>query len=390
VVRVEVLTLGSLVVRVDGAPIAFNPKPSATLLHLAAVAPGEWLSTGEMRQKCKVDSPTDRSDSAMVHRIGNLRDGGVKIDTGPRGSKAYRLNTESCQVDAWDFIAGVEAGAPLDDLTRLWRHGPDEHLRRVLPGTALDAALEKLTVRIAGLDDTAAAAHQDLSRFVALFPDERRLDRVRRQGNRRRRHLLVVEDHPQQRKTICNRLEPRYRCTPIGSMEEWDEFKRDLSRFDGVDGALVDLHLTEGLDDQQGMQIVEFLRDFTEVAVALVTAKAVERSDYLRQETREEFRLVDIVDKQQDDWWRPLGIAAGLLVGTEYPQRQHRLRTWLRTAWRERRRRAERAEPGSIAERERKQDHQQYVEANNAIELKPIDEAERIVKELCRRWARRR
>lgn len=384
------MTLGPLVVRVGGAPAGFNVRPAATLLHLASLAPGEWLSIGEMLEKCKVEGPAGLSESAMVQRIRSLRDAGVEIDTGRRGSKAYRLNAESCQVDAWDFIAGVGSGEPLDELTRRWRGAPDEHLRRVLPGTRLGTALDELMIRIGGLDEAEAAEHADLDRFVALFPDERRLDRVRHQGDRRRRHLLVVEDNPQQRQTICNRLEPRYRCTPLASMDEWNDFRRDLSRFDGVDGALVDLHLTERLDDKQGMEIVEFLRDFTEVPVALVTAKAIERSDYLREETREEFRLVDIVDKQQEDWWHPLGIAAGLLVGTEYPQRQRRLRTWLKTAWREKQRGAARAEPGSVAAAELAQARKEYGTAIAAVEASPIEEAHRMVLDFCARWAPRR
>ncbi|MET7747656.1 hypothetical protein [Micromonospora sp. NPDC005367] len=383
--RLEILVLGPVVLRRGGAKTAvLDGKPAEALLALVTARDG-WVYTWQAVRTWRPPSGRGQLTESAVHqRMRKLREYGVPIETGPRNSGRYRLIPERCRVDAWDFVTGVQAGADIDGLTRMWRQAPSPGMLDTLLRGAVGEARRKLIERIAGLDDPAQDRLADLDRFTAIFPDDRGVDRIRRHGPRRRKRLLVVEDDPDMLEEICGRLEPTYRCVRVQSIEEWQAL-RDRG-LDGIDGALVDLHLTPDRDDKRGQDIVSYLCNATEIPAALVTANAPDRSTYGSVAHCKEFRLVDIVDKQQRDWWEPLQRTVRFLVSDAEADRQHRLKTWLEHALRTRERANASVAPGSVGARQMQDCRVAYGEVNQAILLEPIEDAARKVDEFCRLW----
>ncbi|MFI7609205.1 hypothetical protein ACIBTV_29400 [Micromonospora sp. NPDC049366] len=384
--QLEILVLGPVVLRQGRAETAIQDgKPAEALLALVSARGEGWVYTRQAVRTWRPPSGRDQLTESAVHqRMRKLREYGVPVETGPRNSGRYRLTPGSCRVDAWDFVAGVQAGADIDELTRMWRQPPSPRILDLLLGSAVGDARRKLIERIAGLDDVAQDHLADLDRFTAIFPDDRSVDRIRRHGPRRRKRLLVVEDDPDMLEEICGRLEPTYRCVRIQSIEEWQAL-RDRG-LDGIDGALVDLHLTPDRDDKRGQDIVSYLCKETEIPAALVTANAPDRSAYGSAAHRKEFRLVDIVDKQQRDWWEPLQRAVRFLVSDAEDDRRHRLETWLEHAFRTVERANASVAPGSVGALQMQDCRVAYGDVIRAIRVEPIEDAASKVDEFCRRW----
>ncbi|QLQ39475.1 hypothetical protein [Micromonospora robiginosa] len=85
-----------------------------------------------------------------------------------------------------------------------------------------------------------------------------------------RRRLLIVEDNDVLGRTLMIRLRPEFDCTLVRSLEEWDRLTADGPL--DFDGALVDRHLEQNMNDGLGLHVLEYLRDHTDTRSVLMTA----------------------------------------------------------------------------------------------------------------------
>jgi len=376
---VEILILGELIVRKNGADVPdLSPALAETLTLLAARR--RPVLARELRSAHSLQPSQDSFDH-YITRLKN-RFGLPIVTAGPRGGTTYQLDPALCRADAVAFVRGVDAGEDIDDLLQLWR-GPAA--AGVLRSAEVKDALARLVQRICELPDADLAALAELPRFAALFPDDQTLDRVRPSGPRSMPRLLVVEDSPEMMAEICDRL-TSYRLTPKTSIEEWRKFRDDKAHLGLIQGALVDLSLAAKGDDRKGLEIVRYLQEHTEVPTALVTANRMESSEYRQAERMEEFRLVDIVNKQSPDWYNELEATAELLVGRGVAERRRRMETWLNAAYRKVRRETHDAAPGSVAARRRRQCGRDYMIALGLARLDDVDVAQTAVDQFCATW----
>ncbi|HEY6789803.1 MAG TPA: hypothetical protein VI365_21090, partial [Trebonia sp.] len=108
----EILILGDFIVRRAGAEITGVTKVLKDTLTVLAV------SDGPVRKR----DLGAHSDGAAEQAISRLRTKGLPVETtGQRGSTAYFLDRERYRVDALGFARGVDAGADIAGLLRLWR-----------------------------------------------------------------------------------------------------------------------------------------------------------------------------------------------------------------------------------------------------------------------------
>jgi hypothetical protein len=382
----EILVLGPVVLRRNGVELPPPTRKPAEMLRALALAPiGAYVTTTELGQQLSRGPVRDtRADNAIQQHIRALRNTHqVPIETGERGTRGYRLIRDMCRVDAWEFVAAADS-AGIEELLGMWRDGVP-----ALDGRQWErvrAARSRLIQRISELPQPTRSTLADLDRFTSLFPDDQEVDKIRGQGRGSRPRLLVVDDDPDMLKEICERLDPYYECVPLTDIKEWREFRNKRDNLHRIHGALVDLHLTESLADSRGLEIVNYLKDKTKLPVALVTANPPERNAYGSEKNRKEFRLVDIVDKKQLDWWRALERAAKLLVGQGEEESRHRLETYLEHAYRAMQRANADAPPGSVAARRMDQCRRSYGEVLRVVKVEPLEVAKKQVSIFCEQW----
>ncbi|RBJ02842.1 hypothetical protein [Micromonospora provocatoris] len=85
-----------------------------------------------------------------------------------------------------------------------------------------------------------------------------------------RRRLLIVEDNDVLGRTLLNRLRPQFDCTLVRNFDEWEQLTVDGPP--DFDGALVDRHLAETMNDGLGLHILEYLKQYTDTRSVLMTA----------------------------------------------------------------------------------------------------------------------
>jgi CheY-like chemotaxis protein len=380
---VEVLVLGDLAVHVRGGNLepALTRSLAETLVILAVY--GRPVKTAELRNALDWHP----NDGSLQQYISKIKKQGLPIvSSGSRGHMEYALDMGHCRVDAQEFIRGVGEGRPIDGLLALWRSAVEPAVLKTMPWAAVKRARAELIQRIAALAEPEQTALTELARFADLFLGDKDVDQIRPYGPGSRPRLLLVEDEPEMMKEIRSRLEPYYRITPITTLDDWWDFLRQPENLERIDGALVDLHLTSSLNDKRGIEIVKHLRDHTGIPAALFTANGMERSGYQHQRRMAEFRLVDIVDKKNDDWWEALETASRLLTGTGVPERRHRLETWLETAYLKLKRETEGAPPGSVAAGRRRRCDDDYGQVLPLVRVGDIEVAEREVDRFCKSW----
>jgi hypothetical protein len=384
----EILVLGRLALRRGGTELLVpTKKPAEVLLTLALADEGRAVDVNVLRAALSAPGREITANAIQAHMSTLRKNFGIPIVTGSRGSATYQLRAKECWVDAREFVAGVDASRDMDELMRMWRQAP-AGLWESERWVTVTAARSRLIQRIAAMPHADRVSWPELDRFTALFPGDAELDVVRRHGRGARKRLLVVEDDESMLLEICARLAPYYRYEAINTIEKWRAFRDIPGSLDEIDGALIDLHLTETRDDKRGLEIVKYLRDKTEIPVALVTANPPEHSHYGHDRVRHEFRLVDIVDKHQHDWWEALDRAAALLVGDGDDARRQRLESWLETTWRNVRRDTANDAPGSIGYKQRKACDAEYAKAIGYLRVAGIDEADECVNVFYQRWRR--
>jgi CheY-like chemotaxis protein len=377
------LVLGDLAVHARGENLdpPLTSSLAETLIILAVY--GRPVKTAELRNALDWHP----NDGSLQQYISKIKKRGLPIvSSGSRGHMEYALDMACCRVDAQEFIRGVGAGLPIDTLLGLWRGAVEPAVLKATPWATVRRARDALIQRIAALAEPDQTALTELARFADLFPGDKDVDQIRPHGPGSRPRLLLVEDEPEMMKEIRGRLEPYYRFTPITTLDDWWDFLKQPENLERIDGALVDLHLTGSLNDKRGIEIVKYLRDHTGIPAALFTANGMERSGYQHQRRMAEFRLVDIVDKKNDDWWEALESASQLLTGTGVQERRRRLETWLETAYLKLKRETEGAPPGSVPAGRRSRCDQDYGRVLTLVKVGDIEAAEREVDRFCRSW----
>lgn len=372
----EISVLGEFIVRRDGVEITGVTKVLQDTLTRLAVAGGP----------VRKQDLGAHSDDAAEKAISRLKAGkGLPIEkAGQRGNTAYFLGEGRCTVDALEFARGVDAGADIDGLLQLWRGAVPPDVLNSRPWKTVKDARSRLIERIAGLPLEERTALTGLARFTDLFPHDPEVDAIRLRGKRHRPRLLVIDDSPEVLEEIRARLKISYDISTLPGLEEWRGFRDVPGKLDLIDGVLIDLRLTADGNDKRGLEIARHLRDHTDIPAALMTANSTERSETRHAELREEFRLVDIVNKQGKDWSEELERTAELLVGDGVEERQNRMQTWLRTAYRKVKRETRNAGPNTTAFRSRQACHRQFLAALSLVEEGDLDAAQDTVDRFCR------
>ncbi|WP_157239220.1 response regulator [Catenuloplanes japonicus] len=383
----KIWVLGDVVVQHDGAePIRFSDRRTDVLVSLA-LADGP-LSPAQLRDRREISGTQHRpAQNAFVQHVSALRDPGIPIETrGPHRAESYLLNADHVWVDAWQFLRPPATDLSLEDSLRLWR-GP---VRR--PGLTatvferIEQARLDLVSRVLGVAQPDTALRDAVIGFIAAFPGDSLADQLRARYGRERKRILVVDDDPDVRREICGQLEPNHDVEPIKDIEAWRNLRdrpQDLAR---IDGALVDLHLKGGDDDNRGMEIVKYLRRHTEVPVAVVTANIRQGTTRQVTDLMAEYRIIDVVNKRQPDWLEALDDVLEQLIGTSDRAVRTRARSWLQTAYRDVRRDTEQAPPGSPGASRRRDCDREYQNLLPAVEARPVDELTDRVRTFCRRW----
>ncbi len=376
------MILGDLIARIRGVELnpALPPALAETLTLLAAY--GQPVPAQRVRSDHKYE-PAKGSFEQYITRLKN-RYGLPVVGDGPRGRRTYQLDAGQCRIDAAEFVAGVNAGRDIDDLLRLWRGTVPQEVLASPAWASITAARTLLIDRIAELPVEEHLALTELERFAGLFPDDQELDAIRPGGRRRRPRILVVEDNEQVLHEICSKLKTDYDIIGVPGRDEWRSDFRDKDKHDFIDGALIDLHLTRLGNDFRGREIASYLCEHTEIPAALVTANSGQRSQYRQAKNMEELRLVDIVNKQGEEWYEELESTARLLVGEGVKERQHRMRTWLAHAYRKVERDTDRAAPNSIEFRSRQACFRDYQAALGLVEGGDLDAAQQAVDRFCK------
>jgi CheY-like chemotaxis protein len=343
----RIRVLGDLAVERDGTPL--NPPAGLTGAVLVVLALRlrygvreqdvmAWLRDGAGR-------PAIASEAALAQHFSSLRRAGLPVPKRAKG-RPYTLDRQAVRVDAEEFVSGVRklrdlpgppGPAELASLIGLWHGDPRVCHPQVDPDrwNGVFACRDRLLEVLGSTDPEVLRRLDGLEGFLDFFPGDRLCAPVRerlRAGERRR--ILVVED--QIADLIENALEGHgFSCLTVRSLDEWWKLQRDReAEVRQLAGALVDLHLTPGLDDRRGLEVVAWLARHTEVPASLMTMAPPTGDLYdstLVQRAR--YRLVGIIHKgtPQVDL-TAIRTAAEALVSQDPKYRRRRAETWLEWA----------------------------------------------------------
>ncbi|MFF7213725.1 hypothetical protein ACFZAU_24830 [Streptomyces sp. NPDC008238] len=392
----RIRVLGPLALTKDGVPVAApGPLPSAVLTALA-VAGHRGLHVGELLGSVT----TRRGEQAMRRRntlerhISDLRQLGVPIPKyGSLVTDGYAL-PDDVAVDAWEFAAGV-ANLPAEptergiaDLLALWTGDPRAVHDRVAP-RRWDRLFRVRDQLLRLVEGNGTATSPELADFVALFPSDRACAALRnRLEQQARKRLLVVED--QNLSLVVSALDG-YDCLPVAGRDAWYELvnsrREDLLR---LDGALIDLHLTDGYRDEQGLDIAEWLADHTTTPAALMTM-APPAGDLVEgtQVQRARYRLTQIIYKGRDGL-DVTGIRNAARVLTSDEDRHVRARLHTSVAWARFHAQERLATPPTDRTRRRLQECEREAEAAlREVRTGELWQARTAVREFVDRWQHR-
>lgn len=380
---VEVLVLGPPIVRVGGAaPLRLTRALAKTVILLAAR--GGPVGLGEFTKELAVGKDS-------VHQnISKLRKLDIPIaQTGRGDTGEYHLEPAGCRIDAQEFARGAD-GEDIGAMLSLWR-GPLPEFPQFLPKgldapwwATVKAARSRIIQRISELSEAERRRLAELPRFAGLFPGDQEVNRIRLHAPDAKPRLLVVEDDPDMMRQICRRLDSNYKITPLRGIDEWFDYRdHQAGQLALIQGALIDLSLTSKLNDKEGLEIVTHLRDKTGVAVALVTANSLESTEFDKLERMALYRLVDIVNKQSDDWYSALERTTRRLVGTGVQERRRRMETWLNAAHQKVMMETSDSDPDSVQGRLRHTRHVEWASLLGRVQVEDVDEVAKEVTRYC-------
>ncbi|GAA3741093.1 hypothetical protein GCM10022225_25570 [Plantactinospora mayteni] len=221
-----------------------------------------------------------------------------------RGQAFYRLDLIRRDVDALDFIDAVQADElPVPELLRLvslWRGDP-----RVVFGSlpdsewsALQRAVGRLAEHLGRLSvEDARVLRPALGVFGEVFPEVAEAIRLSAPvPAQRQRRLLIVENEPLVAKMLASIL---YDYQTVIAMNLEEAMRVVTEQLADVDGALIDLHLTERLDSA-GLEVLAYIRDRRpELPRLLITASPPPGS---QEQMRRTYGIVDILVKGADGY----------------------------------------------------------------------------------------
>lgn len=288
--------------------------------------------------------PAIASEQALAQHFSSLRRR-LPVPKRFKGGP-YRLDADAVRVDAVEFIADVRKlrdlpGPPgvaeLAALIDLWHGDPRVCHPQVDPDcwNEVFACRDRLLDVLVEADPAILRQLDGLAGFLDLFPGDRACDLVReRLKTPEPRRILVVED--QMAELIVDALEGfGFSCLTVRSLDEWRRMQREReAEVKRLAGALVDLHLTPELDDQRGLEVVEWLARHTEVPASLMTM-APPPGDLVENTRiqRARYRLVGIVHKGTPKVdFSGIRLAAEILVSPDARYRRRRAETWLEWA----------------------------------------------------------
>jgi DNA-binding response OmpR family regulator len=249
---------GLLITAVDGTPLS-PPRPkSFRLLVALALRPGERRTVAEL-SAVVWDDWTAGIGPNLETPMSRLR-GVIPIDEKARGTDTYRTSLRRSEVDATDFIDTVNGGDldvdQVDDLLALWRGDPVK-LYPFIPPTewgSLLRARAHLVEELGSWSRSELGRLDSLESFCAHFPAETE-QLVPAEGCQRKR-LLIVDDDEQLTRMLADLLHDHH-CVIAHTVAEAIDVVSDTRS--GLDGALVDLHLTRHLDSS-GIAILSALQ----------------------------------------------------------------------------------------------------------------------------------
>ncbi len=385
--RVQIL--GPLRITKEGVPLDGTPTPALTeLLLVLALAVGP-VPTHQICSLLKVTSET------LHRRKARLAAEFVPVEL---NGGCYLLAPSTVSVDARDFVSAMEelpADAPPDALGRLaalWRGDPLALYRDSVPAglwAPLLSARNELVRRLAALPERRRPA--PAMRLAAHFPDDPALAPLLPAALLpKRKRLLIVDDTSSDR--IVHLLGTGYEFVVLTAWTEWAPFV-EAGGLKGVDGALVDLHLSKSGEGpgHEGVAIINDLCRGTEIPTALVSVfPPPDLDDRQGSVFLPRYRLVRLLSKGRDDehLTSHLGDLAEQLVGEEPRHQLCRLEAWLNyAAYNLEVQAAKRQRPGGrpVAQPWTGE----HRRAKEAVEQGRLNEAVRLVDAFCRRWTDR-
>ncbi|GAA4785817.1 hypothetical protein GCM10023200_19740 [Actinomycetospora chlora] len=290
----EVRVLGEMTVTREGARLPLGDELRDTLALIALSGPA-GISPGRLVEELPGTYRVTRTN--VYQRVLSLRQRVPIVGGGPK-REPYALDRARVYVDADAFIGGVRRlvdrpdPAALDRLMGLWRGDPWDRsaIARAGPWAEVRRARERLVELVLALDDGDRAALTRLNSFVALFPEDQTLERVRR-ACRERPRLLVIEDEIMA--DLRSILDSEFRVQPVVDIEGWNVVRESLD----VEGVLIDRHLTANLTDDRGTTVIaDFLRRHTEIPATLMTvAPPPTASGHVDLQAK--YRLLEVVHK---------------------------------------------------------------------------------------------
>lgn len=185
----------------------------------------------------------------------------IEIPNKQRNISAYRANLTTADVDLSDFIERSKAETldtqEVDYLLGLWDHDPQTAFNFLAASEFNPAARARQTLiaRITDWTDTQLAGLKNLDRFRALFETE--CESIAVPMPRRMKRLLIVDDNKGLTGMLTGLL-GGFETVIADSAQEAIAIISDASA--RIDGALVDLHLTDRGNDNQGIVVLDTLR----------------------------------------------------------------------------------------------------------------------------------
>jgi DNA-binding response OmpR family regulator len=264
-------------------------QPRRTDDLVAAVWPGPKSFGRDARN---LETPTSRLRSKLGLPIPPRRSDGF-----------YKLDLQRTQVDALDFIDRMRGDdvdhRELDELLGMWRGNP-RVLYSDLPNTEwgeLVRGLDQLFSRLSKLTPRELNELEHFRTFAELFPDETSALRPVDTRNGRSGHrILIVENEIEIAKTMAAILF-EHDCVIAITLEEAMSVLTNSD--DDLDGAVIDLHLTDRLDSA-GLEILSYIRDRRPgIPRMLITASPPAGS---QEQMRKTYGLFDIVVKGADGY----------------------------------------------------------------------------------------
>lgn len=291
----------------DGEPVALpGDRVMQRLLVALALRAGQPRRMDELISAVwSGTSAINRGSKSLEAPISRLRaKAGMPIPLRRATANSYRLDLPRGRVDALDFLDTVRAdqldAAEIARLLGLWRGDP-RAIFDDMPGAewaALSRGLDRFAGHIRMLPvfelRQLGAALED---FADLFPDlalEAALPTVAAPSHQRR--LLIVENDVNVAKMLASILYD-YQTTIAVTLAEAMQIVTE--QLDELDGALVDLHLTERLDSA-GLEVLSYIRDRRpELPRMLITASPPAGS---QEQMRRVYGIIDTLVKGADGY----------------------------------------------------------------------------------------